>query len=221
MKINNGEPMLQNIKYNLKQYLAIALTVPICAMGVTLFTKAGWGTDPFTSFEIGLSYLFNTRLGYASLIFEGSMFFVFLLIRRNYVKFGTVAFCFGIGPCLNVCGSVVDFLLSGNIGLLHKLFCFILGSIFIVFSLAFYTQFHQGYQTLDMLSMLVAELARKTYGFGLSVTYAVLALSAALMGVKMGVGTIIAIVCFGKLVNIVSPLLLPLVKSLQSEAKET
>lgn len=212
--------MLQNLKCNLKQYLAIALTVPICAMGVTLFTKAGWGTDPFTSFEIGLSYLFHTRLGYASLIFEGSMFFVFLLIRRSYVKFGTVAFCFGIGPCLNLSGSIIDFLFSGNMELLHKLFCFILGSVFIIFSLAFYTQFHQGYQTLDMLSMLVAELARKTYGFGLSVTYAVLALSAVLMGVSMGAGTVIAIVCFGKLVNVVSPLLLPLVKYLQSGKKK-
>ena len=87
-----------------------------------------------------------------------------------------------------------------------------LGSVFIVISLAYYVQFHFGYQSLDMLSMLTAELCHKTYGFGLTVVYLVLTLLALIMGVKPGIGTLLSAVLFGKLVNIAMPAVKSLTK---------
>ena len=199
------------VKKNLRKCFAILPAGPVMTLGVVLFTKAGWGTDPFTSFEIGLSFVLSISLGNAALLFEGLCFFIFLFLRRNYIHFGTAAFCFGAGPCLDFWTLLVENLFP-ELNFLGKIICFLLGSVFIVISLAYYVQFHFGYQSLDMLSMLTAELCHKTYGFGLTVVYLVLTLLALIMGVKPGIGTLLSAVLFGKLVNIAMPAVKSLTK---------
>ena len=194
----------------MRRCLAILPAVPVMTSGVILFTKAGWGTDPFTSFEMGLAKLLSLSLGNAALLFEGVCFFIFLAIRRRYIHFGTAAFCFGAGPCLDLASLWVEALFPSP-GLAARFFCAAVGSLFIVTSLAYYVQIDLGFQSLDMLSMLAADLTGRSYGFGLSIVYIVLTALAFLMGVSPGIGTVISAVGFGFLVNIVRPLIRPLV----------
>ena len=85
-----------------RRLLAIIPSIFFCALGVALLVSPEWGSDPLTTFEIGLSNVFHVQLGTAALVFEGIVFFVFLIIRRDLVHLGTLAWCFLIGPFENV-----------------------------------------------------------------------------------------------------------------------
>ena len=81
-----------------RRLLAIIPSIFFCALGVALLVSPEWGSDPLTTFEIGLSNVFHVQLGTAALVFEGIVFFVFLIIRRDLVHLGTLAWCFLTGP---------------------------------------------------------------------------------------------------------------------------
>ena len=83
-----------------RRLLAIIPSIFFCALGVALLVSPEWGSDPLTTFEIGLSNVFHVQLGTTALVFEGIVFFVFLIIRRDLVHLGTLAWCFLIGPSL-------------------------------------------------------------------------------------------------------------------------
>ena len=61
-----------------RRLLAIIPSIFFCALGVALLVSPEWGSDPLTTFEIGLSNVFHVQLGTAALVFEGIVFFVFL-----------------------------------------------------------------------------------------------------------------------------------------------
>ena len=86
-----------------RRLLAIIPSILFCALGVALLVSPEWGSDPLTTFEIGLSNVFHVQLGRAALVFEGIVFFVFLIIRRDLVHLATLASCLLIAPFENVC----------------------------------------------------------------------------------------------------------------------
>ena len=131
-----------------RRLLAIIPSIFFCALGVALLVSPEWGSDPLTTFEIGLSNVFHVQLGTAALVFEGIVFFVFLIIRRDLVHLGTLAWCFLIGPFENVW---LDFLApilppvdEMSFGL--KVGCIIAGSLIIILTLAYYIPIGLGYQ---------------------------------------------------------------------------
>ena len=82
-----------------RRLLAIIPSIFFCALGVALLVSPEWGSDPLTTFEIGLSNVFHVQLGTAALVFEGIVFFVFLIIRRDlwyrFISFLLYFICLG------------------------------------------------------------------------------------------------------------------------------
>ena len=81
-----------------RRLLAIIPSIFFCALGVALLVSPEWGSDPLTTFEIGLSNVFHVQLGTAALVFEGIVFFVFLIIRRDLLHKS-----YGIGLSVSYC----------------------------------------------------------------------------------------------------------------------
>ena len=65
-----------------RRLLAIIPSIFFCALGVALLVSPEWGSDPLTTFEIGLSNVFHVQLGTAALVFEGIVFFVFFRVNN-------------------------------------------------------------------------------------------------------------------------------------------
>lgn len=193
----------------LRRCLVMLPAVPVCALGVVVFLQAGLGSDPLSSFELALSQTLGVRLGTASMLFEGAIFFLFLKLNRKLVSFGSAAFCFGIGPCLNLFQPLVAAWAAPLPGPLTQAVCVLLGSGLIILSLAYYIPLNLGYQCIDILSLHFSEKLRRSYGFGLRITYAILfALTLALQG-PWGIGTLIAVFGYGWCVDRLMPLLRP------------
>ena len=126
--------------------------------------------------------------------------FLFFFSNRKLVKFGSFAFCFGIGPCIDFWGYVFGFL-EGQGGFAFRMGCLLLGSLLIILSFAYYIPLNYGLQSLDMYSVSIASLLKKQYGVGLTITYCTLILLAALLGVRPGVVTFVATFAYGAAID--------------------
>lgn len=174
----------------------VIFAVIMCAAGVQFLIMAGWGLDPLTAFESALANKLDITLGRASLLFEGMTFVFFFFVNRKLLKFGSFAFCFGIGPCIDFWGSVFSGIGEG--GSLQERFLFlIIGSVLIIVGIAYYVPLNFGLQSLDMYSVSVAGALHKKYGVGLTITYSVMVAGAMALGVYPGITTLIAMTAYG------------------------
>ena len=160
----------------------------------------------------GLSNVFHVQLGTAALVFEGIVFFVFLIIRRDLVHLGTLAWCFLIGPFENVWLGILDPILpvasEMSVGL--KIVCILLGSAIIIVTLAYYIPIGLGYQTSDIFAFIAADIVKKSYGIGLIISYAILFVIGVALGSSWGIGTLIAVVAYEVLKKVVGVFVLTL-----------
>ena len=186
-----------------RRLLAIIPSIFICALGVALLVWPEWGCDPLTTFEIGLSNVFHVQFGTVALVFEGIMFFVFLFVRKDLVHLGTLAWCFLIGPFENLWLGILDPILpvasEMSVGL--KIVCILLGSAIIIVTLAYYIAIGLGYQTSDIFAFIAADIVKKSYGIGLIISYAILFVIGVALGSSWGIGTLIAVVAYGPIID--------------------
>ncbi len=200
-----------NIKKYARRCLAIIPSIPVAALGVLLCVAAEWGSDPLTTFEVGLANMFGVQLGTASLAFEGIIFFVFLAVRRDLTNFGTLAWCFLIGPSMNVISIWLMPLLpaAAEMSVGFKLFLIVAGSVLIILSLAYYIPIGLGYQASDILAFIAADIIKKSYGIGLIVAYAVLFVLGVAMGASWGLCTLLAVLGYGPIIDRLMPIFEP------------
>lgn len=186
-----------------RRLLAIIPSIFICALGVALLVWPEWGCDPLTTFEIGLSNVFHVQFGTVALVFEGIMFFVFFFVRRDLAHLGTLAWCFLIGPFenfwLDVLAPMLPTAPEMSVGL--KIACILIGSIIIILTLAYYIPIGLGYQTSDIFAFMAADLVKKSYGIGLIISYAILFVIGVALGSSWGIGTLIAVVAYGPIID--------------------
>lgn len=197
-------------KKYLRRAICIFPSIPVAGLGVLLMAYCEWGTDPLTTFEIGMGNVFGVQLGTASLVFEGIVFFVFLFLRRDLVNIGTLEWCFLIGPSMNVIQGILDPIIAGiQMTIAVKIAFIIIGSILIIVSLSYYIPIGLGYQTSDIFAFVTADIIHKSYGIGLMVSYAVLFIIGVICGASWGIGTIVAVALYGPIIDRLMPIFKP------------
>ena len=174
-----------------RRLLAIIPSIFICALGVALLVWPEWGCDPLTTFEIGLSNVFHVQFGTVALVFEGIMFFVFFFVRRDLVHLENF--------WLDVLAPMLPTAPEMSVGL--KIACILIGSIIIILTLAYYIPIGLGYQTSDIFAFMAADLVKKSYGIGLIISYAILFVIGVALGSSWGIGTLIAVVAYGPIID--------------------
>lgn len=213
---------MDNIKKYGRRFLAIIPSIFICALGVALLVSPEWGSDPLTTFEIGLSNMFHVQLGTAALVFEGIVFVVFFIFRRDLVHLGTLAWCFLIGPFenfwLDVLAPILPTAQHMSFGL--KAGCILAGSIIIILTLAYYIPIDLGYQSSDIFAFAVADIVHKSYGVGLSISYCILFALGVMMGASWGIGTVIAVFVYGPVIDRLLPIFTPFTYKIAGMRKE-
>lgn len=180
--------------------IKVICSVIVCAAGIQFLVLADWGMDPLTGFENALAVRLGITLGRAVLLFEGATFCFFLFANRKLLNFGSFAFCFGIGPCIDFWAGVFSGMDIEKNAVVSFLFM-VTGSLLIVLSIAYYVPLNFGLQSLDMYSVSIAELLNSRYGVGLTVTYFIMMAGALCLGVRPGITTLVAMTTYGYLVD--------------------
>lgn len=194
----------------IRKTITMLPTVPVLCFGVSLCLIAAMGNDPFTSFQQGISRQVNIPIGTASLLCNIILFIPFIFIDRKMIGSGSIIMCFGIGPFIEIWNGVLMPMFPAEISIAARVGLVLLGTLFIVVSLAWYIPLNVGLQPLDMASLYLGKMVHKSYGIGLMIFNVVAFIFALIMGADWGFGTLVNVVCVGKLIDWAMPIIGPL-----------
>lgn len=207
---------MQKIDKNYWRRLAIAIIgLPIMSFGICMTVLGNLGSDPFTSFQMGINNLTNIPLGTCSLICNVSILVIFFFLRRDLVSITTLIYAFGVGPFINIWNDVFfNSIDVSSLSVLVRGGSVVLGTIIMILAISWYIPANVGMQPLDILATAVGDVFHKSYGFGLNFSYIIMFIFALLMGSPWGFGTVVATLMVGKGVDIMVPVFAPIVKKL-------
>lgn len=207
---------MQKIDKNYWRRLAVAIIgLPVMSFGICLTVLGNMGSDPFTSFQMGINNLTNIPLGTCSLICNVAILVVFFFLRRDLVSITTLIYAFGVGPFINIWNNLIFNAIDMNsLSVAVRAGSVVLGTVVMILAISWYIPANVGMQPLDIFATSVGDIFKKSYGFGLNFIYIIMFIFALLMGSPWGFGTVVATLLVGKGVDFVVPIFAPIVKKL-------
>ena len=85
-----------------KKLLILTMGVTIMSFGIMMYLKAGFGTDPITTFTRGSSIFLNISIGRASQLVMGIILIIIFFIDRKRIGIGAFVNAFLTGESLNL-----------------------------------------------------------------------------------------------------------------------
>jgi uncharacterized protein len=195
----------------LRKAIMLLPAVPLLAFSISLTLFANLGSDVYTSFQQGVALRCGADVGTVNTVFSICILIGFLFIDRSLVNIGSLFMCAGIGPFMTLFGHLLRTLISGPMTLWPRVALLCVGTLIGSIALSWYIQINLGVQPMDMLIVTIAKVSRKTYGIAVYIFDALMLLGTLLMGGTLGLGTIVNILCTGKLVDIIMPRLKPVI----------
>ena len=191
-----------------RKSLAILPGVLGIGFGIECIVLTGWGCDPITNFDVGISMHFPVSVGVADMILGCVCFLAAFLFRREWLNVGSFLFCVGTGfsidrfhQLLGTWGETVA--AAGGIPI--RIGFLIVGVFSISFALAYYIPINFGYAHWDIMAMFAAEAVKKSYGTGLTIVYIVFFAASVVLGAGFGIGTLAATLIPGWLADRILP----------------
>lgn len=198
-------------KYSLKKVTFMLIGIVLIGMCVAAYRMSGFGVDPFTCMNLGISGFNGMLFGTWQLIVN-----VILLV----VVFFTVRHCIGVGTIINmICvGYIADFLcwiMQDKIGftttLPIQIGFLVIGTLFASFGCAMYMAAELGIAPYDSVAFIITKVTKDKISFRMArvisdvacvligVTFCTL--SHGKLGTIIGIGTLVNAFCNGPLIQ--------------------
>lgn len=173
----------------------------LIALSVTAFRLANLGTDPYTTFNLGFSMLFNMEFGiflmYSSLLMLVYVFFV----NRALIGIGTIFNIFLVGNLSDVFVRLATDLFGTIDGLVVRVIISILGIVFIAMGAALYIEAKEGVAPYDAMPILLAVKSGMSYRLSRVIIDVSITVIGFLLGAGLGVNTIITAFFLGPFIQ--------------------
>ena len=182
---------------------ASLITIGIC---VAVFKTVGFGTDPCSTFTLGVSAHTGMSFGTCQLIFNLLMFLPVIRFDLSRIGIGTVANMAGIG-------YVADFSIwliqmwtpSGGFSLTARVLMFVVSMAAFLIAAAFYMVVDLGVAPYAAIPQLIAARTSRLSARAVRVAWDFSVLSAGfLLGATVGLTTLITGFCLGPAITSVS-----------------
>lgn len=207
-------------RYYIHNTIALLPAVPILAFGIALCLFAGLGTDVTTSCQQGFGNLVGLDVGTVNLLFNVLVLIIFLFANRSLVGVGSLLVGFCLGPLMNLFQDLLGILIPVVPHMAIRVGMSVLGTCFCALALAWYVPLNMGVQSTDMLILTISKWLKRSYGVAMYIYCGIMLLGTILMHGDIGVGTIINLVCCGKLCDLLMRLLHPLLLKVKKEKPE-
>ncbi|MFA7108865.1 MAG: hypothetical protein WC162_06945 [Sphaerochaetaceae bacterium] len=186
----------------------IALVFPVTvllSLGISLYLEANMGSDTYTCFQQGLSFILGWSVGNVNLAMSIVIVGIFLFVDRSLIGPGTVILCFGIGPMISVFLWLFDKIFLGELKIWLSLLLIIFGVIFTSIGISTYLVLNQGVQPMDMIIISISKWINKSYGIAMYVFSAICLLLGWKLGGVIGIGTLVNLLLTGKTIDLMVP----------------
>lgn len=207
----------------IKRIILFFIGMSVIQFGVALFLKTNIGSDPFTVFTQGLAFtLDRTELknfslvqlisgkaevtpGVAMIIILAVLFTIIILTDMKRIKIGTLICVVGVGPIIDLGTKVISYfpVETYNIGVKIALFlvgCIIIGIGFSVLSAA-----NVGVAPNDIVPFIIVDKTKVEYRWVRIALDAGFLIIGFLLGGKIGIGTVLAMLITGPIIQFCLP----------------
>ena len=193
----------------IKRLVMFFVGMSIIQFGVALFLKTSIGSDSFTVFTEGLATVLNkTGLkdlsivhmitgraevtpGVANMIILIVLFIGILIVDRKRIKIGTLICVIGVGPIIDLGVKAVSYFPIESANIFVKMLLVLGGCFIIAVGFSIMSESDIGVAPNDIVPFIIKDKLNCQYGF--------------ILGGKVGIGTIIAMLAIGPFIQFCLP----------------
>lgn len=188
-----------------KRIILFFLGISIIQFGVALFLRVNIGSDPFTLFTQGLSFILGTTPGRANMIILICTTILIVIFDRKRIKIGTVICAFGVGPIIDMCIGITSYIPTDSLNIVLKSLILVGGCFIIAIGFSILSATEVGVAPNDIIPFIILDKTKFQYKYvriALDLTFFILG---ALFGGVFGVGTVIAVLVQGPFIQLCLP----------------
>ena len=186
----------------------IALAVGLTAMGagIAVFTAVGFGTDPCSTFTLGVSARTGISFGTCQLVFNLLMFLPVIRFDLSRIGVGTVANMVGVGYVADFCMWIIRlYTPSEGFSMTARILMFAVSMAAFLIAAAFYMVVDLGVAPYDAIPQLISAHTSGLSARAIRMLWDISILSLGfLLGSTVGLTTLITGFCLGPAIVFVS-----------------
>lgn len=180
---------------------AVLISVLLAGIGVDIFVECGMGADTLTVLIQGVGKSFNISLGTANYICDFALLLLALILSRKDIGFATILFTVSIGFMIDLLHPYIKLLGIADYSFIMKIVMILIAQLCFAFCYAILIKYREGMGCVDAIIYFFVNNFRIPYIVGRTFMDVVFTLSGWLLGGVVGVGTIIACVTTGFMVD--------------------
>ena len=197
--------MENNKKSIAARLVVVFLGFIIIAIGVSFLLCCQIGTDPVSVFNDGLARFLGTRFGVAQIVTNSIMLIIVILVDRHYINISTILSAIVLGPMIDFFVSLSSSFISDDLALLIRIgICFV-GTALISLGVALYIAPTLGVGPTDVISEIISDKLKIQYRFVRITIDLLFVIGGYWLGGIVGIGTIIAALGTGPIVQLCKP----------------
>ena len=218
-----------------KRIVLFFLGMSIIQLGVALFLKTNIGSDPFTVFTQGLSMALNkTGLkdfslvqmlagksevtpGIANMIILMVLFLIILFTEKKRIKIGTLICVVGVGPIIDLGVNIISYFPVESYNYVIKMILLLAGCFIIAIGFSILSASNLGVAPNDIIPFIIQDKTKIEYRWIRISLDAIFLIGGFLLGGKVGIGTIIAMLAQGPFIQLCLPYGEKIVSSILSQ----
>lgn len=218
-----------------KRIILFFLGMSIIQLGVALFLKTNIGSDPFTVFTQGLSMSLNkTGLkdfslvqmlagksevtpGIANMIILMVLFLIILFTEKKRIKIGTLICVVGVGPIIDLGVNIISYFPVESYNYVIKMILLLAGCFIIAIGFLILSASNLGVAPNDIIPFIIQDKTKIEYRWIRISLDAIFLIGGFLLGGKVGIGTIIAMLSQGPFIQLCLPYGEKIVSSILSQ----
>ena len=189
--------MRKQILRLIRDILIIEIGLMVSSFGTALFYAADLGSGAMATFSDGLHRVAGISYGQANMAANVVLLFVLLVLDRKYINVGTLLCVFTIGLWVDLFNGVLSDVDAARLNMAVRVLMSVAGSALMGFGLGIYVAIGRGLGALEGLVKVVCGRTRVSMRAAKIVQDALLVVLGVVMGAAWGVGTLIAIVMTG------------------------
>lgn len=193
--------------YNLfARLIVVFIGFIVISMGVSLLLCCKIGSDPVSVFNDGLSSFLHTKFGIAQIITNSIMLILVLLLKKkHYINIATIFSAIALGPIIDFAISIASRFVNDGFPLWSKVIICSIATILLSLGVALYISPCLGIGPTDVMSEITSEMLHIQYKYVRVTIDCTFVACGYLLGGIVGIGTIIAAVGTGPLVQLFRP----------------
>lgn len=189
-----------------RRLLALTLSLVVIGVCVAVFKAVGFGTDPCSTFTLGVSARTGVSFGTCQLVFNLLLFLPVLWYDLSRIGIGTIGNMVGVGYIADFCmGFIQPAIPAEGLPMTVRIVMFLLSMAGFLIAAAFYMVADLGVAPYDAVPQLIAARTKRWSCRRVRMAWDISVLSVGFfLGSTVGLTTVLTGFCLGPVIALIS-----------------